>query len=519
MLRRHFVIYPFVVALYGVLALAASNVREVVWLGVLVTPITTALVVAAAAWVLSRVVSGDVHVRALVALAIILWFSWYGYFHRALVKQPLLFGLSRHQYAIPAYLLLLSAGVYVIVRRFPRPLSDLSRYLNITTALLILIPTVTLIRDHGLRGGNAADQGTEPHTRPVLASDAVRPNIYLIILDKYTGAHSLTANYDFDNSQFIDSLQRLGFTVPRAPQANYVHTHLALSALLNWQLLDDRPADLTASGGALPLDYAAIEDNRSWEFLHQRGYRFVFFPSAYPATARNRHADLQLPDPRQVTSEFEVVWRRNTLAMPVRRWWCRTVGCSSGNFPYTPAPPALIDWKFQQLAQMPDSGGAIFAFAHFTVPHEPYVFRADCTPREPYWPMADTGADELPVKQAYVEQIECVNRKVLRFVDTVLAKSKTPPIIILQADHGHGRLGRTFTILPEDAPTLVAERTDIFAAYYLPGHPPGVVYDSITPVNVLPRIFNHYFDAQIPLQPDATYWSTWEEPFKFTRIR
>ena len=517
--RRHFVIYPFVVALYGVLALAASNIREVVWLGVLVVPITTVLVVAAAAWILSRAVSGDVHVRALVALAVILWFSWYGYFQRALVKQPLLFGLSKHQYAIPAYLLLLCASVYAIVRRYPRPLSDLTRYLNVTAAVLILIPTVTLFRDHGLRSEDAHDRGIKSRTPPVLASGAVRPSIYLIILDKYTDAHSLAVNYDFDNSQFVDSLRRLGFTVPRAPQANYVHTHLALSALLNWHLLDDRPADLTASGGALPLDYAAIEDNRSWEFLNQLGYRFVFFPSAYPATARNRHADLQLPDPRQVTSEFEVVWLRNTLAMPVRQWWCRVVGCSSGKFPYTPAPPALIDWKLQQLAQLPESGGTVFAFAHFTVPHEPYVFRADCTPREPYWPLADSAADELPVKQAYVDQIECVNRKVLRLVDTLLAKSTTPPIIILQSDHGHGRLGRTIPAFAVADSDRVAERTGIFAAYYLPGHPSGVVYDSITPVNVLPRIFNHYFDARIPLQPDATYWSTWEEPFKFTRIR
>ena len=123
------------------------------------------------------------------------------------------------------------------------------------------------------------------------------------------------------------------------------------------------------------------------------------------------------------------------------------------------------------------------------------------------------------MKQAYVGQIECVNRLVSRLVGELLAKSKTPPIIILQADHGHGRFGRGFATLRRAGHERVNERIDPFAAYYLPGHPAGVVYDSITPVNVLPRIFNHYFDADIPLQPDATFWSTWDEPFKFTRIR
>ncbi len=89
---------------------------------------------------------------------------------------------------------------------------------------------------------------------------------------------------------------------------------------------------------------------------------------------------------------------------------------------------------------------------------------------------------------------------------------------MLQADHGNGRLGAEFATISEADPDRVRERIDPFAAYYLPQQPAGVVYDSITPVNVLPRIFNHYFDAGIPLQRDATYWSTWQEPFSFTPV-
>jgi hypothetical protein len=134
-------------------------------------------------------------------------------------------------------------------------------------------------------------------------------------------------------------------------------------------------------------------------------------------------------------------------------------------------------------------------------------------------PRTAAESDEPAARDAYVEQIQCVNKKVLHLTAELIRKSKTPPIILLQADHGNGRLGREFATINRAGREHIEERTDPFAAYYLPDHASGVIYDSITPVNILPRVFNHYFNAGIPLQADATYWSTWQEPFGFTRVK
>jgi len=514
--------YPFLVAVYAVLVLAAKNSAEV-WPQDMVAPLAISLTVAAAALLLGRVMTRDLHLSGLIALALVVWFAWYGYMDRLLAHQQWLQPLSAPRYAAPLILFLLSAIPYLIARRCAWTLPWLTRYLNVTAVILVILPAVSLARSWVRTMpwmGRSGISGPASVASPHIAMDVKeKPDIYLIILDKYTGSRSLQANYGYDNHPFEASLRRQGFFVPAAPRSNYVHTHLALASILNWRLLDDRPPELTATTGALGLDYVAIEDNRSWRHLRDIGYRFVFFPSAYPATTQNRYADMQLPQPSEVVGEFGATWSRKTLLLPVGRWWCQSLGCKRNRFPYTPAPASIIDWKFEHLGQMPDTTGPLFVFAHFVLPHEPYVFEPDCTHREPYWPDADSGSEELPVKAAYVRQIQCVNRKVLKLTSDLLARSKTPPIIILQADHGHGRLGRAFATLRAAGPERSNERTDIFAAYYLPGHPTGVVYDSITPVNVLPRIFNHYFDAGIPLQPDATYWSTWDEPFQFTRIR
>jgi hypothetical protein len=61
------------------------------------------------------------------------------------------------------------------------------------------------------------------------------------------------------------------------------------------------------------------------------------------------------------------------------------------------------------------------------------------------------------------------------------------------------------------------ERFSILNAYYLPGGGEKLLYPGITPVNTFRVIFKYYFGADIELLPDASYYSTWDEPFKFIK--
>jgi hypothetical protein len=344
-----------------------------------------------------------------------------------------------------------------------------------------------------------------------------KPHFFLIVLDKYTGPRSLQSNFGLDDTQFLQFLEQKGFVVPRTARANYNHTFLALAAMLNWQYLDTLVTALGRDNQSWRAAYPVIEDNRVARALKENGYRFIFFPTAFPMTKRNRYADEQLPERTNTSREFESVWLRTTILLPVLEGICPLIGCSSGR--YVPESAAAMDWKFQRIAELAENREPVFVFAHLTIPHEPYIYDARCGHRDPYIPERDDGPEAGRVKAAYVDQVRCTNQKVERLVTDILSRARRQTIIVLQADHGHGRLGQDQPALKDALPWQVAERTDIFAAYFLPDHPAGLLSDSIGPVNAIRAIMRHYYWMPLPPLPEKTFWSSTARPYAFTRIR
>ena len=92
--------------------------------------------------------------------------------------------------------------------------------------------------------------------------------------------------------------------------------------------------------------------------------------------------------------------------------------------------------------------------------------------------------------------------------------SETPPIIVLQADHGPG----AFLDWNSAERTCLWERTAILNAYYLPGDGAERLYDTITPVNSFRVILDAYFGAELGLLEDVSYYSPWEQPYRFSPV-
>jgi hypothetical protein len=508
------VLYPLFAAVYPVLALAAGNPGEVPGLWVLTWPVVISLCVALGAWLLLSVFLRDPDRRAFVTLMVVLVFAWYGYFTIGLSGIP--WAAPYASTALPLLFIVayLAGATYVVFRLVPN-LRALTRFLTIFTAILVAWTTIDLLRQTAQVDWSG--YRVEPATTSANATGKTGPDIYLIVLDKYTGSRSLRDNFGFDNADFESFLVERGFVLPRKPQANYIYTPLSLAALLNYRYLDDLPADPEAETRTTAYVNHLVEDNAVWRFLQARHYRFIFFPTGFRVTWSNRFADLQVPDPRRMLTEFGIVWRETTLAAPVLSWVCRQINCPDAAKPLI-AYGKFLNWKFDQLSQVPRwprEGRPLFVFAHIPIPHEPYVFLADCSIRPPFWRSVE---DETPEKQAYVEQITCLNRRLKSVVKRILRDSPTPPVILLQSDHGHGRMLTPYPDVDHVSPDRVTERADVFAAYYLPGADGGIIYDSITPVNVFRAVFREYFQADLPPLPDKTYWSSGAQLFKFTRV-
>jgi hypothetical protein len=116
----------------------------------------------------------------------------------------------------------------------------------------------------------------------------------------------------------------------------------------------------------------------------------------------------------------------------------------------------------------------------------------------------------------YLDQITCVNRKILQTVDAILNQSSTPPVILIQSDHGDGHFPRLRMELEDTPSSMVRARLGVFAAYYVPGAPDSLFYDGITPVNVRPRVFKFLFGTTFPRLPVRSAWVVDGAPYRLT---
>jgi hypothetical protein len=480
----------------------------------LVRPICLALGLTAGAWLASRAATADVDRRGLLTLIAIIALTTYGHWQSFFEAVRPLRWCGANEILLPVW-----AGAIglagIAAARPGRGNPPLTRRLNFAGFLLLAVSgsqvARTLLRDRR----SAALPVVSSH----LTNRAEHPHLFLLVLDKYTGSGSLRANYRYDNSSFESFLRGRGFTVVQGAHANYVHTFLALAAMLNWEYLGQSWPLPGPQEDRWDLLYPYIESNRTAATVKAAGYQFVFMPTSYAMTAQSRLADLQLPDPAKVTRELEIVWLRSTMLNGIMEVWCDHGRCPPLFLPWASEAARSLDWKFEQMRVLAASTEPVFLLAHLTVPHEPYVYNEDCSHRAPYWPRRDDGADAARVKQAYVEQVQCLNRKLEKLVLDIDRTATRPVIIMLQSDHGHGRLGRHTPSASDTPPAKRAERLDIFAAYRLPGAPAGLIGDAVGPINAVRSVMRHYFQVPLEPLPEASFWSATRRPYDFTRVR
>jgi hypothetical protein len=501
------VLYPFLVGLYSVLTLAASNPNELNGWSDLAWPVTTSLLVCALFWLAGLALTREPQKAALVSVLWLVAFSAYGYVAETLRTAGTL-GLIGEELGLRILFALGLIGPSLAIRRSVRRVAPVNRYLSLVALLLVVYTTVQLFR--GLR---------EPGLQAALPLPAVtgkataghhQPDIYLIILDKYTGGEVLQQHFGFDNGQFEIFLRSRGFIVPRSSQANYPLTLPALASMLNLDYLQNLPGKRNF--------YDLIERNRLAAFLRTQGYRYVFFPSSYKLTFQSRTADVQEVAPRPVMTEFAAVWVATTGLPEILGGLCALTGCDVEHLLVRAQAADVMDWKFRRMMALAGGSRPTFVLTHLMLPHEPYVYYADCSHRKPYWPAGSGLLRDEAANRGYLDQVRCANRKITSLVDSILARSSRPPIILLQGDHGHGRFGK-LRPLEKVSPSQIRERMSVFSAYLLPELPLGAVTDSVTPVNVVRLLLRYYFGADLPPLEDASYWWLEDRPDEFIPVR
>ena len=155
---------------------------------------------------------------------------------------------------------------------------------------------------------------------------------------------------------------------------------------------------------------------------------------------------------------------------------------------------------FDNLSALPETDSPKFVFSHIVALHGPtYLFGPDGEPRGadvPYTLLEDSNTPPTG-RDKYRDQAVFVSKRVKETVQAILESSETPPVIILQADHGSNEVPGT--------PQHVA----IFNAILVRPECRDLLYPTMTPVNTFRVVFNCYFDAGLPIVRDEVFWSNW----------
>ena len=346
----------------------------------------------------------------------------------------------------------------------------------------------------------AARPNVPPVTPAAFKPIGAPPDIYFIALDAYSGADVLKDLYGFDNSEFIQSLQSRGFVVPEQSRSNYAKTVLSLNSTLNIDYIESLQPRLDYHRYWWLLS-PYFERSRVRLTLESAGYTSVSVATGWNLTS-NTTSDLYHSGQRVAFNDFESFFLAHTPLGAMKPLFQR-VGVPSE---YESHRTAIL-YTFQALQEIPASPAPKFVFAHVFAPHPPFVFDATGRSLQPAYPFGfddanlfSLGADEY--RDGYVGQIEFVNKRLMSVVDEILRQSRTPPIIILQGDHGPRMFGNFLS----HQRTCLKETFSTFSAYLLPGAPEDLIPRTVSSVNLFRIIFNHYFNGSFPLLESKNFY-------------
>ena len=479
-LSKPLVIYPFLFAVFPVLFLYAHNISETaanqIWLPMAASVIFTLLLGAILSVILRDVVKAGVAT----VIFLFLFFS-YGRFYELLEKWGVF--VPSHWYLIPVLLLVWGYCIYLI-KKSKWNFRNATNVLNIVAIVLIAINLFN-IAAHEIRMARLPSSDLhrqESTTATAIDSAKLRnlPDIYYIILDEYARSDTMLEYYNYDNSQFTESLKQMGFFIAYSSETPAPETYESFASSLNMSYeYVTQPKEIV---------YQKVADNEVVNFLKSKGYKYIYFGNWYELGRWKVMADTYYnfytgAGGGLLTTEFSDALWQTTMLRPFARQIMKSEYERNNR-------RGVLD-VLENLKKMPRMNGPKFVFCHLMCPHIPFMFG----PNGEYIDSANWY--NFKDRQFYLGQYIFISREIEDTVRHILKESSVAPIIILQSDHGlRLRWG-------ENSPDIGKnEWKKILNAYYLPGNGEEKLWESISPVNSFRVIFNHYFNTDYPLLED-----------------
>ena len=491
-MKRLFVVYPFLFAIFPILFIYSNNVKEVSFHQIIFPSLLILLLVFILQLSLT-IIFPDKQKKGLIILLFLLFFFSYGTFFN-IFEDFTLAGLTvgRHSYLFPAWILIFLFGLFLI-STIRRNLDKMTAYLNTVAIILLALIVFNVgmyeLKSMDLSSKNKMELLVQKYSSQKRMETEKLPNIFYIILDGYGSSSTLKEEYSYDNSKFEEFLKQNGFYIASKSHSNYAETMLSLASSLNMEHISKLKGAVD-----VPLLYQMIQENRVMRILKAIGYTTIDISSNIGKLQHVRAANLNITPGNFLADEFHATLIEISMLKAFKKQL---------NFVYFYREKILGTFselgKIQLKIDQP-----FFAFVHILPPHPPYVFGPNSEPIFGSLKLDDWGT-MWEQKERYRDQVIFVNDMMMKVVHEILSESKCDPIIIIQGDHGPQLANKN----------KIKARMQIFNAIRLPKKDKNIFYDSITPVNTFRLIFNSYFDTGFELLEDKSYFTDYKYPYKF----
>lgn len=478
------IVLPILLAVFPILYLFQHNQTDlppsVLW-----SPLAISAAIGAAIFAISWIVFKPALKASLLASLLVVAIFYYGVFYDVVT----VWGLNDAVF-LGAWAVLLTVAIVALLRANNPSILGRAFFVAATVLVLVSVSQISLYRiQNPLVSVSDSRLWSAPLEKPVFTGSEPLPDIFYIVPDDYGRTDVLKEYLGYDNSQFIHELEKRGFVIPEQGRSPYSDSESNMASALNLDYLNRFANVLGAESENSLVVTQVLEDNRASHFLESLGYQYIHIDSdntTYPA-GNPSISPIASPD------NLMYLWLRASI-----------LRAFNGRFGFSDAASderfrrSVLN-AFDRLKATPEISGPKFIFFHTLIPHDPYVFG----PQGESVTFPNPSDDRLGSRDGipfYVEQLRFSNQLLLKSIDEILAHSKSPPIIILQADEGFQWNPETFG---EEA--MLDIRLKGLTAFYLPGKDVSGLPQNLNNVNTFRYLFDLCFGTHLGMLENASY--------------
>jgi hypothetical protein len=502
--------YPLLLAAYAVLFLYGQNLGEAKP-GDVALPLLASVAGAGAVLALTTLLYRDIPRAGIATGGLAILFFSFGHVLEAVDSRLITSG------RLLLVWIVLGAIVLVAAWRVRRPLATATSRLNILGLILVVVAVVPILAGE-LGAATAGPRAPRPSPTPGEGSAGPDRDIYVIVVEDIGSEEILREQWGLEGESPFAFLDELGFDRVAGAHANYGKTGHSLASMFNLEYLDELAEQMGPSSNDFGPVYDLVDDHAAGRFLKERGFEYVHIGAWWDPTARSSIADVNLG--LETASDFATAFLDTTMLPDIlERLALLGLPFDDDLEPHQLQYQSALT-GFAALDATLDRPGRTFVFAHFLVPHDPYVFGQDGSF------VTDEQRAERTTQRLFIDQSRYTMGRVDSFVREALAgPGETDPIIVVTTDEGPNP--RAYERHPETydwehaSVDDLREKLEIELALHLPGKTAAEagVHPGMSLVNTFRAIFDAYFGTAYGQLPDRSFiYPDKAHPYRLTDV-